>query len=287
MFHKKYLVNCLNKRFQKRLLNLALRCIKIEALSYPSFGLVSRQDSGSHSDMDINTFLISQKTFLFYFKEIGELILHHNKLDFLALRKLGQKQEKRMFKVTNNINTHKGLIFAFGIIYYIVLYGFFHKIPFQNWSFLIKKFVQPLMRDLQNINIDKKIKTNLQKIQFLGARGEALSGYEVVFIKGLPFLQHYQKKYPKLTQEKKILLLLVFYLTQIIDTTLINKIGFQASLAVKKQAQKWLNILDIKGWKHFYKDILNYNNLYKKNNISPGGCADLSVITLFLSYFNN
>ncbi|WP_334330902.1 triphosphoribosyl-dephospho-CoA synthase [Candidatus Phytoplasma prunorum] len=275
----------INKYFHKRILNLALRYIKLEALTYPCFGLVSKKDSGCHYDMDIKTFLISQKTFKFYFKEIYILIIKNSDLDFLSLRKLGQKQEKRMFKVTNNVNTHKGLIFVFGIIYYISLYGFFHKISFDLWSFLIKKITKPLVNDFQKLNFQSKSKQIFTKFKILGARGEALSGYSVIFNKGLPFLKYYSNKYPQLTQENKCLLLLIFYLAEIDDTTLIFKIGYYKSQEIKQKAKEWLNILFLKGWKTFYKVILKNNDIYKKNKVSPGGCADLCVVTLFLSYF--
>ncbi|MGA0448078.1 MAG: triphosphoribosyl-dephospho-CoA synthase [Candidatus Phytoplasma pyri] len=275
----------INKYFHKKIINLALRYIKIEALSYPCFGLVSKKDSGCHLDMNIKTFLISQKTFKFYFKEIYILAIKNSDLNFLSLRKLGQKQEKRMLKVTNNVNTHKGLIFAFGIIYYISIYSLFHKIPFDIWSFLIKKITKPLINDFKNLNFYSKSKQIFKNFKILGARGEALNGYSVIFDKGLPFLKYYSKKYPKLTQENKCLLLLIFYLTEIDDTTLIFKIGYHKSQIIKKKAKEWLNILFLKGWKTFYKIILKNNDFYKKNKVSPGGCADLCIVTLFLSYF--
>lgn len=53
-----------------------------------------------------------------------------------------------MFRATKNINTHKGLVFAFGIIFYVVLYGCYYQKPFTQWSDLIKRLVKPLLNKM-------------------------------------------------------------------------------------------------------------------------------------------
>ncbi|MDV3157515.1 MAG: triphosphoribosyl-dephospho-CoA synthase [Candidatus Phytoplasma australasiaticum] len=105
------------------LIKLALIAIETELLCYPSLGLVSINSCGSHQDMNFNLFMKSKETFGVYFYHIYNLVLSYKSLNFNKLRVLGVEQEKRMFEVTNNINTHKGLIFSFGIIYYVVSYG--------------------------------------------------------------------------------------------------------------------------------------------------------------------
>lgn len=59
----------------------------------------------------------------------------------------------------------------------------------------------------------------------------------MVFKEGLPFLHHYQNLYPNLTKDETNLLLLVFYLSKINDTTLIAKIGYEKSIRVAQQAE--------------------------------------------------
>lgn len=82
--------------------------------------------------MNIATFLKSSETFSIYFSAITKLALNNSQLDFVALRQLGREQEKRMFTATNNINTHKGLIFAFGILFYVTVYGQAYQVPFRQ-----------------------------------------------------------------------------------------------------------------------------------------------------------
>lgn len=44
-----------------------------------------------------------------------------------------------------------------------------------------------------------------------------------------------------------------------------------------------MKILMIEGYDKFYQTILNINERMIIDNVSPGGCADLVVITLFLN----
>lgn len=269
--------------YWQNIINWALNIIEQEARSYPCFGLVSEKNSGCHNDMDINTFLLSKNTFAFYFQDILSLIYKKEKLDFSKLRKLGINQEKRMYLATKNINTHKGLIFSFGIIFYCLSFCFYHKIKITNLQKIIKKMVKPLKLDFKQSQETVGYKI-YDAYNIKGARGIAISGYDVVFKKGLTFLKKYQIKYD-LDYNQQVLMLLVFYLAKINDTTLINKIGYNQNLQVKKQAKIWIKILIKKGWNEFYQRILANNEIYLKNNVSPGGCADLCVITLFLSKF--
>ncbi|WP_218916771.1 triphosphoribosyl-dephospho-CoA synthase [Spiroplasma eriocheiris] len=265
----------------------AIECITTEANSYPSFGLVSKKDAGCHQDMNIKTFIKSSKTFKFYFNDIINLVLTNPELDFATLRKLGCYQEARMLSATNNINTHKGLIFAFGIIFYISCYGMHYQIPFNKWSSLIKTLTVSLQKDFENFTGQTYGEKLYQLHNITGARGLALTGYRVVFEEGLPFLKHYQKQYPELSDEDYSLLLLVFYLSKIKDTTLIVKVGYQQSMKIANKAQEWLEILATSGWQNFYEIILEHNLSYQQQKISPGGCADLCVITLFLAQLIN
>ncbi|MDC9031839.1 triphosphoribosyl-dephospho-CoA synthase [Columbia Basin potato purple top phytoplasma] len=269
------------------LINIAINSIETELLCYPSLGLVSFRDSGCHLDMNIKTFLSSKDTFYDYFEEISDLCINSKELNFNKLRQLGIKQEKRMFCATNNINTHKGLIFSFGIVFYITFYSLINNIDFSCWSDKIKKFTKPLENDFLFFKNKTKGEQIFQKYGILGARGEALSGYHNIFVKGLPFLKKCCDKYPNLKKNELYLCLLIFYLKEINDTTLISKIGYKKNQEIKENFRKLIDVLENINFELFLKKIIKHNDFYKKENISPGGCADLSVITLFLFYFYN
>lgn len=275
--------HCLKRQWsEEELINWAVACILIEAKSYPSFGLVSEYDSGCHKDMNYATFVASAATFRNYFHEICHLVISNSSLNFFQLRELGQKQEIRMYQATNNINTHKGLIFHYGIIFYIIMHQNYYQTNITSYQSLIKSFIWPLKFDFINFNNKTKGQQLYDQYQITGARGVALMGYQIVFTDGLKFLRFCQTNYPTLTQEQLVLLLLVFYLSQIQDTTLISKIGYQKAKIITEQANDWIKILINQGYDQFYQTILKNNQAMKEANISPGGCADLVVITLFL-----
>ena len=80
----------------------------------PKPGLVSLVDSGSHDDMDAQTFLRSILALRGYFVRISELGAAH--APFGELERCGQEAEARMLAATGGVNTHRGAIFALGLL---------------------------------------------------------------------------------------------------------------------------------------------------------------------------
>ncbi|MDO9479715.1 MAG: triphosphoribosyl-dephospho-CoA synthase [Hydrogenophaga sp.] len=80
----------------------------------PKPGLVSLVDSGSHDDMDGNTFMRSLFALRHYFTRIAEL--GHARAPFSALEQCGLEAESRMLAATGGVNTHRGAIFMLGLL---------------------------------------------------------------------------------------------------------------------------------------------------------------------------
>ncbi len=91
-----------------------------EVSTTPKPGLVDRNNSGSHSDMDFFTFLDSSASLIPWFREFFCLGWDHSSESdgqiFERLRYAGQRAETAMFSATGGINTHKGLVFASAIL---------------------------------------------------------------------------------------------------------------------------------------------------------------------------
>lgn len=91
--------------------------MRVEVMAAPKPGLVDRNNSGSHEDMDLNSFLRSTKTLAPWFGRIMEIAQASPKdLVLPGLRKIGQEAEEAMYQATGGVNTHKGLIFSMGLI---------------------------------------------------------------------------------------------------------------------------------------------------------------------------
>jgi triphosphoribosyl-dephospho-CoA synthase len=92
----------------------AVRSLYDELSLYPKPGLVSLVDNGSHSDMDAATFMRSLFTLRRYFFRIAAAGAAG--APFTELKQLGIAAERRMLAATGGVNTHRGAIFAIGML---------------------------------------------------------------------------------------------------------------------------------------------------------------------------
>ncbi|HEV2609735.1 MAG TPA: triphosphoribosyl-dephospho-CoA synthase MdcB [Noviherbaspirillum sp.] len=93
---------------------IAIASLHDELVLYPKPGLVSLVDNGSHEDMNAETFFRSLFSLRHYFVRMTEAGLRD--APFHALKALGMEAEARMLRATGGINTHRGAIFALGML---------------------------------------------------------------------------------------------------------------------------------------------------------------------------
>ena len=93
---------------------LAVRALYQELTLEPKPGLVSLRDSGSHGDMDAGTFVRSLFALRGYFARIARAGAAH--APFAVLEALGREAEARMLAATGGVNTHRGAVFALGLL---------------------------------------------------------------------------------------------------------------------------------------------------------------------------
>lgn len=92
----------------------AERCLRLEIDTWPKPGLVSHVDSGSHDDMDADTFRHSAAAIQPYFAELAAAGARG--ADMQMLRRIGLRAEHAMLAATDGINTHRGAIFGLGLL---------------------------------------------------------------------------------------------------------------------------------------------------------------------------
>lgn len=80
----------------------------------PKPGLVSFENTGSHGDMDAQTFMRSLRALRHYFHHIAAA--GASGAGFATLEALGIAAERRMLAATGGINTHRGAIFLLGLM---------------------------------------------------------------------------------------------------------------------------------------------------------------------------
>lgn len=147
-----------------------------------------------------------------------------------------------MFNATGGVNTHKGLIFLIGIISAAVSRLYKHKYEINRFTISreIKNITQGIIeRELKNID---GVITNGQRIfkeyGITGIRGEVEGGLKSIIEIGLPTFE----KYKDLTLNDALVNTLIALMTEVDDTTVVNRAGIDGLKFVKEHAKKALEL---------------------------------------------
>ena len=248
-------------------------------------GLVDRFNQGSHRDMDIFTFIDSTCAIGRFFEDFASIGYEWNELSpdcLLTIRPLGMECDKKMFTATNGINTHKGAVFSMSIIsactaFCCKKYGKFEIIE-------LCRACSEILTNISDdfINLEKKEKlTNGERLYLkygtMGIRGEAMSGFKSVQKYGFPEIKNLDN--PKLKKEAVLINTLLSLIANVEDTNILARADMATMLLAQETAKKCLSLGGA------YTDMGKYaikeaDILFKKLNISHGGCADLLAVTI-------
>lgn len=267
---------------------LATKALLYEVGTSPKPGLVDRFDNGSHSDMDFFTFIDSSIALTPYFYNItlsASMSLGISPIQlFNNIRKIGLEGEKQMYQATNNINTHKGVIFSLGII--CAALGYMRA---QNQTYSrceLQKTCQAMVIQLKDDfkNISKEsAKTQGEKLFLMhgitGIRGEAMEGFPILFETALPLFENLLKNNFPINSAGSICLLEI--LSKSVDTNVISR---SSLLALTKIQEDVKSILATISMKNHTEILTSLNQQFIVLNVSPGGSADILALTYFI-YF--
>lgn len=254
----------------------------------PKPGLVDQHNSGSHKDMNYDTFIKSTESLKPYFYEfiVNAMNLKYKNSEevFFSARKIGINAEKAMFIATEGINTHKGSIFSFGLVLSAIGYLYKHNIKIDEYR--ISQFISEATTSLISELNDSTIKEETAGIrlfrehQLQGARGEATSGYETIIKNSLPTYI----KYSNLSEDHRLAITLLKLISINDDTNVVNRGGIKELDWIKNYA---LNILSNSSIYEnnisIIEELNHFDKLCIDKNISPGGSADLLALTYFFS----
>lgn len=261
----------------KNIARIATMSLLYEVSLSPKPGLVNLLNSGSHDDMDYMDFFKSSIVLHDYFKiayELGEI---SNGEDFKELRKFGIIYEEKMLDVTRGVNTHKGIIFSLGLMVYATAI----EIKKSHFSFeKIINRVKYLNRGITaELNSDRAIshgEKNYKKYGVKGIREEAKDGFSKALL-GLKFLKE-DLKY--INFDYALTGTLFYFMSFIEDSNIIKRGGLEGLEFLKESSNYVLN-------NKLYRDsegmieINKINNEFIKRNLSPGGCADFLILTIY------
>ena len=249
-------------------------------------GLVTPSDNRCHPDMNVSTFIKSAVTMQPYFVQCFEAGSKFNGDDltqlFQKIRPYGMQAEKRMFEVTQGVNTHKGCVFILGIVTAALGYcSRMQSASLEDLQQIIKKMMDGIVQsDLAHISTEKLTagEKQFQKYGLTGIRGEAQAGFSLVFETSLSVYED-----SNLKQNDRKLLALMSLVAKNDDSNLIKRADYDFELVheVQNSAQGIVDFYQEKN-KIDRKSLDKLIHLCLEHHLSLGGSADLLGLTIFL-----
>ena len=255
---------------------LAVRSLHTELRLHPKPGLVTPLHNGSHHDMTATTFLRSLFALRHYFRQIA--IAGSEGAPFDILRDLGIGAECTMMRATGGINTHRGAIFAVGLLAAAI--GAASKSS--------KKICEPhavrhalLQHWGAALNDHAHTVDSVVRAPPSGARAEAARGFPAVFDIGLPTLMHSLSLHR--SWHHACIDTLFTLIAWIDDTNLTHRGGAAGAAEARLLAQQFIDAgaTGNPAWAHRAEAI---GARFVMLNLSPGGAADLLAATCLVHW---
>lgn len=266
----------------------AVRALLYEVTTTPKPGLVDRRNSGSHTDMDSFTFMSSAAALYPYFEACAKTGRETMDLPapetFAALRPLGCEAEGEMLDATNGVNTHKGAVFSIGIT--CAALGRLNRAEWCDPARVLQEVAAMTSgltkQDFADITAENAV-TAGQKlfVQYgiTGVRGQVEAGLPVVLHYGLPVLENGLKLGYDINRAGCAALLEI--LAHSTDTNMIARSSRERQLAWAARVKMLLGQTP-------YPDedtLVELDDQFITENLSPGGSADLLALTYLLHFF--
>ena len=267
--------------------SLAVRSLLYEVCVTPKPGLVDRENSGSHRDMDLFTFLRSAPALWPYFARCvrtgRDTAGEAPPATLAALRWPGKLAEGTMAAATGGVNTHKGAIFSLGLVC-----GALGRLEREHWGDPGRVLGEAgamaaglVGRELAALP-PGEARTAGERLYrergVTGVRGQAEAGFPAVLDRGLPALEAglARGKSPDEAGCAALLALLV----RGEDTNLLTRGGPAACRVVSERLEALLR-------EEPFPDRETLEALdreFTARNLSPGGSADLLALCWFLHF---
>lgn len=258
----------------------AMRSLWQELALYPKPGLVSFRDSGAHADMDAATFVRSLFALSRYWSEIAQA--GAIAAPFETLRRLGIGAESRMLAATGGINTHRGVIFALGLLCAAAARthargeipddATLRRVLIAQWSAALiatRRSPLPASHGMQAS----------ERYGVGGAREQARRAFPAVFDVALPALR---SALARGCDERHARLSAFFaLLAHLDDTNLLHRGGAEGLAFVRRRAREFKDAGDV----HVEGALARAQAIHREfvaRRLSPGGSADLLAAAMFV-----
>lgn len=256
----------------------AVRCLLLELETWPKPGLVSHIDTGSHDDMDAETFRRSAQAIAPYFHALA--MAGGQGCAMGRLRIIGLEAEGAMRAATCGINTHRGAIFGLGLL--CAAAGARAEGPAASTLSLGETVARlwgdgildgPVLLHSHGSGVRRRFGAG-------GARMEAAQGFPSIYKVGLPALRNGARKAPGDDEAARIEACFALIAT-LEDTNLLHRGGAAGLRFARRAARSFLDDGGVGGadWRARARAV---HDNFVALKLSPGGSADLLAMTLFV-----
>ncbi|TQR84941.1 triphosphoribosyl-dephospho-CoA synthase [Mycobacterium hodleri] len=259
--------------------DMAVAAIRAEADLTPKPGLVDQRGSGAHSDMDLAMLHASADALHSAFVECASAATAFDSDSDLRtqLGVIGRAGERKMLAATGGVNTHRGALWAVGLLSAgaartgtlggaVDVAARLAAIPDPQVAAATSHGAQARRR--YGVN---------------GAGGEAQAGFPHVRLQALPALQ--AARHAGADEGTARLTALLTLMATVDDTCVLHRGGSDGLRALQSGAKAVLDaggIGTVRGRRRFAA----LDELCLSRRLSPGGSGDLLSVTLFLDGLN-
>jgi triphosphoribosyl-dephospho-CoA synthase len=249
-----------------------------EAMLTPKPGLVDMRGSGAHSDLTWLLMCRSACALQPFFLRMAEAGAHID--DAVLLRRrigaIGRAAESAMMAATGGVNTHRGAIWALGLLVTAAARsGHADAAAIARHAGLLARIGDPGAPASTGNKGELACRTH----GVGGARGQAGAGFPAVVDAALPMLRLSRARGDAEPQARVNALLAV--MTTLDDTCLLARGGRRALLATQSGARRVLALGGI-ATPHGRSALGALETRMRRLHVSPGGAADLLAAALLL-----
>lgn len=250
--------------------DLAERALRLELDTTPKPGLVDRRDNGAHKDMDYALMTKSISALRPYLTRLA--VESAKDIDPVKIKEIGIEAEKAMLKATGGVNTHKGALFCIGLSVAAASCLACSTGAVEAYSFkeLVSRAASeiPSARGTHGAEVKRSFKA-------VGALENARAAYPELFTDWLPYYRSLEGDPFRCHKT------LLHIMTTLDDTNILHRRGAEGLAHAEAEAARLLEDFSESGLSSLNKDFI-------RENISPGGSADMLSLTIFIeSIINN
>lgn len=249
--------------------DLAERALRLELDTTPKPGLVDRQDNGAHKDMD---YALMSKSISALRPYLTRLAVESAKdIDPAKIKEVGIEAEKAMLKATGGVNTHKGALFCIGLSVAAASCLACSTGAVEAYSF--KELVSRAASEIPSAQGTHGAEAK-RSFKAVGALENARAAYPELFADWLPYYRSLEGDPFRCHKT------LLHIMTTLDDTNILHRRGAEGLAHAEAEAARLLEDFSESGLSSLNKDFI-------RENISPGGSADMLSLTIFINSIIN